>query len=488
SHAALKGALVAAVQGKWAGHALSAVAALADGSGLPLELELEPFEHEAEPAVRLRVATRTPDVSLLSRQLEEALRLDPRTGLLLRASFLEAATERAAAPLKAGLRSLAYVAPDGFDLIERSHGPLAAEGALEGIARRIREQLQPGDLASRVAPRGICILFERGNARDRDSWIERLLERIAASPLEAGQVKISLSCSAGVAALQPHGDELQAPLERAVQSQRAASAAGGNRGLHAAQPGARQEADAADLQWAARIKAALLANRFLLAQQPIASLLGEDRPMFDLLVRMVDESGHELLPSEFIGAASRTDLMKPIDRWILGAALAFCSAQQPHRVFVRLSADSLHDASLGAWLQQQLQSSGVAPEAIVIGIPEELALANPREAQALHATLGSLGVEFALEHFGTAGEESIGLLDQVPPRYAKIDGALMQGLTNDVALQERVRRLVEAARTRGLVTIAERVEDANTMAVLWQLGVEFIQGYFVRAPEHVTLG
>ncbi|MGI9246672.1 MAG: GGDEF domain-containing response regulator, partial [Steroidobacteraceae bacterium] len=192
SHAALKGALVAAVQGKWAGHALSAVAALADGSGLPLELELEPFEHEGEPAVRLRVATRTPDVAILSRQLEEALRLDPRTGLLQRASFLEAATERAAAPLKAGLRSLAYVAPDGFDLIERSHGPLAAEGALEGIARRIREQLQPGDLASRVAPRGICILFERGNARDQDSWIERLLERIAASPLEAGQVKISL--------------------------------------------------------------------------------------------------------------------------------------------------------------------------------------------------------------------------------------------------------------------------------------------------------
>ena len=47
-------------------------------------------------------------------------------------------------------------------------------------------------------------------------------------------------------------------------------------------------------------------------------------------------------------------------------------------------------------------------------------------------------------------------------------------------MQQRVRTLVEAARKRNIETIAERVEDANTMAVLWQLGVQYIQGYFVQ--------
>jgi multidomain signaling protein FimX len=70
----------------------------------------------------------------------------------------------------------------------------------------------------------------------------------------------------------------------------------------------------------------------------------------------------------------------------------------------------------------------------------------------------------------------------------KIDGSLMQGLPNDHRLQEQVKSLVDLARAQKAITIAERVEDANTMAVLWQLGVEFVQGYFVSTPEEVVLG
>ncbi len=70
----------------------------------------------------------------------------------------------------------------------------------------------------------------------------------------------------------------------------------------------------------------------------------------------------------------------------------------------------------------------------------------------------------------------------------KIDGTLMQGVSADTKLQDRIKILLDAAISRKVATIAERVEDANTMAVLWQLGVEFIQGYFVHEPEQVTMG
>ena len=63
----------------------------------------------------------------------------------------------------------------------------------------------------------------------------------------------------------------------------------------------------------------------------------------------------------------------------------------------------------------------------------------------------------------------------------------MQGLPTNQIQQQRVKGLVEAAKRRSIETVAERVEDANTMAVLWQLGIEFIQGYFVNAPEDVTM-
>jgi EAL domain-containing protein (putative c-di-GMP-specific phosphodiesterase class I) len=69
----------------------------------------------------------------------------------------------------------------------------------------------------------------------------------------------------------------------------------------------------------------------------------------------------------------------------------------------------------------------------------------------------------------------------------KIDGSLMQGLTDDALLQSKVSSLIDAARERNIETIAERVEDANTMAVLWQLGVQHLQGFLIQAPEEVVL-
>ena len=176
THAALKGALVASVQGRWAGHALNAAAVTADGGTLPLELRLERFEFDGEPAVRLRVATPKRDMETMAHQLDEALRRDSSTGLLRRTAFIDAVTARAAQPLKGGLRAIAYLAPDRPDMIERDHGPFQAEEIMDAIGRLVEAQLQPGDLGGRISARGIGLLFERGNARDQEHRGKRELD------------------------------------------------------------------------------------------------------------------------------------------------------------------------------------------------------------------------------------------------------------------------------------------------------------------------
>ena len=105
------------------------------------------------------------------------------------------------------------------------------------------------------------------------------------------------------------------------------------------------------------------------------------------------------------------------------------------------------------------------------------------------AQLGALkkmGFRIALERFGS-GRDPIKLLTAVPLDFIKIDGALVQDLAGNFETQTMVKKLVEQAGKLKIETIAERVEDANTMAVLWQLGVQFIQGYFVNAPEEVVM-
>src|SRR5690606_9741671 len=119
--------------------------------------------------------------------------------------------------------------------------------------------------------------------------------------------------------------------------------------------------------------AALMENRFRLMQQPIASLLGEDRNMFDVMVRMVDAQGEELLPSEFMAAAERNDLMKNIDRWVIGASMTFCASRPVKQLFVRLSKDSVRDRSLLGWLGNQLKTARIEPQRIAFQVSEHVA-------------------------------------------------------------------------------------------------------------------
>ena len=241
-----------------------------------------------------------------------------------------------------------------------------------------------------------------------------------------------------------------------------------------------------DKIWVKHIKSALMENRFRLVQQPIASLLGEDKGMFDVLVRMLDEQGNEVLPAEFIAAAERNDLMKNIDRWVIGASMSFAANRKATCIFVRVSKDTILDKSLIGWLETQLKSLKIEPKRLCIQVTEELATQYVRQTKELADNLRKLGFRFAIEHFGT-GRDPLKLLTDIGMNFIKVDGSLMQGLSTNQLQQQRVKGLVEAAKRKGVETVAERVEDANTMAVLWQLGIEFIQGYFVNAPEDVTM-
>jgi len=241
-----------------------------------------------------------------------------------------------------------------------------------------------------------------------------------------------------------------------------------------------------DQVWVKHIKAALMENRFRLVQQPIASLSGGDQKIFDVAIRMLDAQGREVLPSEFLPAATRNELMKNIDRWVIGASLSFVAKRKPDLLFVRLSRDSAVDATLPQWLDTQLKSTLAAPGCLCLQITEEVALRHLREATQLANALRARGVKFAIEHYG-ADALADSLIGVVPMDFVKIDGALMQGLAGSPDLQRRVRAIAAAATAHGILTVAERIEDANTMAVVWQLGVQYIQGYFVHAPEEVVL-
>ncbi|HEV2441809.1 MAG TPA: EAL domain-containing protein [Steroidobacteraceae bacterium] len=483
---ALKGALAACLQGRWSDHALKATAHLPEGRTMAVEVVLALGDHDGEPSVRLVVPAKPRDEQKLVEELSHAVHSDHTTGFLHRRELMEALHARLASQSHGGMRSLALIKLDKFAAVERDVGATASEDVLMGIATLLKETLYPNEIVGRFGGVRFLALLERGNENDIQAWGKQLVARVQKHMMRINDKTVAVTCTVGLSIVPPSAAKLDAIVADVIDACAKGVKQGGNQILTSGRADVENRVQSYDQVWVKHIKAALMENRFRLAQQPVASLQGDDPQMWDVLVRMVDTQGKEVLPSEFMAAAERNDLLKNIDRWVVGASLSFAAQRRPQCLFVRLSKDTARDATFVEWLDGHIRSTRAEPARVCFQVTEDVAASFP-QVRILAGGLRQRGFRFALESFGS-GRDPHGLLESVPLDFVKVDGALVQGLARDAQLQQRVRMLVESATKRKVHTIAERVEDANTMAVLWQLGVQFIQGYFVNAPEEVVMG
>lgn len=482
---AIKGALVACAQGRWPPQGIKATGVTRHDKPIALLLEFEPASFDEEPCVRVRIPARgEADDEEIGERLTAALRLDQGTGLYGRQHLLERLEARLAEDPPAGVQALVLFSLDDFKSLQRQVGARGLDIVLAGLADLLRDSVQARDLYGRLGTGEFGALVARGTRRDLKAWASSIMAKVGRTLFEAGGKSVSLSLSAGIAVADRKDMNLDVLYSEANEALVKATELG------AAQIGmSRHEENSTrmeemDTLWVKRIKKALLDNRFRLADQPIASLTGEEQDLHDLFVRMIDEQGEEVLPAQFMQAAERNRLIKNIDRWVIGAAFSFCLSRPKSKVFVRLSKDTMLDSMLPAWLETRRKNARLPEGMIVFQVPEETAASHLKQTHEMAARLQKIGFGFSLEGF-TATPTSVKLLAHLPMDYLKIDGSLMQGLAGDDRLQERVKGIVEQARARKIKTIAERVEDANTMAVLWQIGVHYMQGYQIREPEVV---
>jgi multidomain signaling protein FimX len=486
NHVALKGALSACQQGRWSDHSLRAELHTADGGALSLELVLTLGEREGEPCVRMIVPSQRREDRNIEADLSEAVRRNPHSGLLHRQPLLEAMQKRVEKAVPGGARYILSIAPDNFERIERELGVFHSEQFICALAGLARLQLAPTDILGHFSGPGMLALLERGTPRDAEQWAERLIDKVRQHEFDIEGRKVKASICVGISAIPNRAGQLEAVISDALDAVRLRRKDVGGKVCIATRDDTDARVQAYDVVWVKHIQAALAENRFRLVQQPIASLTGTESRMFDLLLRMVDPQGKEVLPSEFIPPADRNDLIWQIDRWVVRAAAKFAARTQPGCLFVRLSEASATDTSLLDWLDEQLRAIRFQPGQLCVQITEDTAARHPKTVPQLANGLRSRGLRFALEHFG-AGLDPLHLLQSLPMDFVKIDGSLMQGLADDVLQQSKVRALADAAHEKGVETIAERVEDANTMAALWQLGVQHVQGYLIQSPEEVVI-
>jgi EAL domain-containing protein (putative c-di-GMP-specific phosphodiesterase class I) len=245
-----------------------------------------------------------------------------------------------------------------------------------------------------------------------------------------------------------------------------------------------------EMQWAARINAALEEGRFELYRMAIMPLQRvETGAHYELLLRLKDESGRIVAPNDFIAAAERYGITPAIDRWVIENALRWLVSEADERekllmCSINLSGQSLGDDKFLPFVIDQFHRSGLDASKICFEITETAAVASFSQANRFIQSLKELGCKFALDDFGT-GLSSFGYLKHFPVDFLKIDGSFVREILRDPIDREMVRSINEIGHLTGKQTIAEFAENAEIIQMLTSLGVDYAQGYGVAQPQRV---
>lgn len=396
-------------------------------------------------------------------------------GLYDRDSFVEAVEERILDPHhREQLGALLLLDIDSFHLVNDSLGHEAGDRLLETVGATLRDESRVDDLPARICADEFALLLQRATPRQALATAERLIALVR----ERG--KPAVGASVGIATFGGTGEAVSAEglMIAADIALCEAKEQGGGRAVDAASgPNLK-------LTWADRIREALDQERIVVYSQPIFDLRKQCVAREELLVRMLDENDDVIPPSSFLPTAERLGLIAEIDRLVLAKAIEMAGRSQP--IAVNVSGASLSDPRLIEDVQAAI-ADGLNPGWLDFEITETAAISNMEHARTFAHAVTEMGCGLGLDDFGT-GFSSFSYLKDLPIQHLKIDIEFIRELPSSPTDQRLVQALVQFAKAFGQETVAEGIEDAETLALVRAFEIDYAQGFHIGEPALVDCG
>lgn len=389
-----------------------------------------------------------------------------------RDSFVEEVEERVLDPLyREQPGALLLLDIDSFHLVNDSLGHEAGDRLLESVAMMLREEARAEDLPARICADEFALLLQRATPEQARGAAERLIALVR----ERGQPTVG--ASVGIANFGGTGEEVSAEglMIAADIALCEAKEEGGGRAVDSATGPNRK------LTWGDRIREAIDQQRLVVYAQPIFDLRSQCVAREELLVRMLDESGDVIPPSSFLPTAERLGLITEIDRLVLAKAIELAGRSQP--IAINISGASLCDGRLIADVRAAI-AEGLNPAWLDFEITETAAITNMTNARNFAETVTSLGCGLGLDDFGT-GFSSFSYLKELPVQHLKLDLEFIRELPSSPTDQRLVQAMVQFAKAFGQKTVAEGVEDAETLALVRAFEIDYAQGFHIGRPALV---
>ncbi len=427
----------------------------------------------------------------LNRRLSYHASHDLLTGLVNRRE-LESRIERALKSAKAreGSYALCYLDIDQFKIINDTCGHSAGDALLGQVGALLKSKVRWRDTLSRLGGDEFGILLESCSLDEALRLAELLREAVRNFRFTWEDRVFRLGASVGVVPISADNEDVASILSAADSACAAAKEAGRNRVHSFAENDVELMRRRREMQWAARINAALEEDRFELYRMQIQPLQRiEPGAHYELLLRLRDEGGRIVSPESFIAAAERYAITPAIDRWVIENAFRWLVSEADERERLKLCSINLSGQSLGddkflPFVIDQFHRSGLDASKICFEITETAAVASFSQANRFIQALKELGCKFALDDFGR-GLSSFGYLKHFPVDFLKIDGSFVREILRDPIDREMVRSINEIGHLTGKQTVAEFAENAEIIQMLTSLGVDYAQGYGVAQPQRV---
>jgi len=451
-----------------------------------LNVKFEPAEHREISDIVEALETTATALSERDAMLVELANHDNLTGLYNRRRFVEELNvELANIAVHGHTSALFFIDLDQFKYVNDTCGHPAGDRLIRKVADELTRSVRHSDVVARFGGDEFVILLcgsDREAARSLADVILSNMRRLA--HVEEDRV-FHVHCSIGVTMVgssNVNPDDLIAEADIAC---REAKSAGRNR-LHFFEHDSHSvDRASADVGWMNKLRNAVDADSFELRFQPINRIDTGVTTHHEVLLRLRGDDGKLLSPDAFLPSAVRFGLMSEIDLWaIRHASQAYAEhvVDCPElRLSINLSANAFENEDLARFVEAAFITNGVPPKRIIFEITESLAVRRPRHVERQITQLRDLGCKLALDDFGT-GYSSFSYLQKLHFDYIKIDGAFVHDITNNPVDQKMIKLISEIGREANMQTIAEYVQDAESLELLGELGVDLAQGYFVGRP------
>ena len=425
----------------------------------------------------------------LQRELHDLADLDPLTGLFNRRRFereLSGELDCAHAGGRGGAAILIDL--DGFKGINDTLGHQAGDQMLVAASQAVADSVRGSDAVGRLGGDEFAVLLRAVTAEEAAAIGSAIVERVAAwavigEGVEARRVTASLGVVVFAQGADLTAGELLNDADLAMYE---AKGDGGNRCVLYAPDPAATPAGAPPVSWLDRIRRAFDEDCLLLYAQPILDIERGEVSRYELLLRMRGPGGEIIPPAAFLPVAERRGMIRTIDRWVVREAITLLEQCRGEiRLQVNISGRSLSDPDFLDYTRSELAASSAAASDLVFEVTETTAIANLEVARSFLADLAKMGCGISLDDFGS-GFASFQYLKSLPFDELKIDGQFIQNVTTNPDDLLLVETLVGLARGLGKRTVAEYVEDASTLRLIRDLGVDYAQGFFVGKPAPAT--